>query len=89
MAGPTFCATFADGTKTRMSIFCANEKLDLARGVRVSQAAYESRKKKRPPAIVEACFETPADRHGTEAIVLKLYTCDELKQAQPRARGDK
>jgi hypothetical protein len=41
--GPTFVAKFADGVVTRMSTFTSLEKLDWDRGVRLSQAAYESR----------------------------------------------
>jgi hypothetical protein len=70
--GPTFVAKFADGVVTRMSTFTSLEKLDWDRGVRLSQAAYESRWRMRervhlahytaliapaPPAIVSAHFE--------------------------------
>lgn len=41
--GPTFVARFADGEITRMSIFSSLEALDWERGLRLSQAAYESR----------------------------------------------
>jgi hypothetical protein len=47
--GPTFVAEFADGTTTRMSVFTSLEKLDWDRGVRLSQAAYQSR---HPDAVV-------------------------------------
>jgi hypothetical protein len=46
--GPTFVAKFADGTVTRMSTFTSLEKLDWRRGVRLSQAAYQSRWTMRP-----------------------------------------
>jgi hypothetical protein len=41
--GPSFVAKFADGTVTRMSTFTSLKKLDWDRGVRLSQAAYQSR----------------------------------------------
>jgi len=71
--GPTFVCKFADGTVTRMSVFTSLEKLDWGRGVRLSQAAYQSRWRTHirkqtskpclidiapvPPAIVSARFE--------------------------------
>jgi len=45
MIGPTFQAIWPDGTKTRMTVHCDDEKLDLGRGVRLSWAAYQSRTK--------------------------------------------
>jgi hypothetical protein len=45
--GPTFVAKFADGEVTRMSTFTSLEKLDWERGIRLSQAAYQSRWRKR------------------------------------------
>ena len=44
MSDPTFVATFVDGEITRMTMHCANGKLDLARGVRLSRQAYRVRK---------------------------------------------
>ena len=41
--GPTFVAEFADGTTTRMTTFTSIERLDWDRGVRLSQAPYQSR----------------------------------------------
>lgn len=41
--GPTIQCEFADGTVTRMSVFTAVEKLDWDRGIRLSQAAWQSR----------------------------------------------
>jgi len=69
--GPTFVAEFADGQVTRMSTFTSLEKLDWDRGVRLSHAAYQTRRRARerkqrwplsvapvpPPAIVSARFE--------------------------------
>jgi len=66
--GPSFVAKFADGTTTRMSVFTSLKKLDWDRGVRLSQAAYQSRWRRMRhiradfiepvlPAIVSAHFE--------------------------------
>ena len=41
--GPTFVCEFADGTRTRMSVFSSLENLDWGRGERLSIAAYQSR----------------------------------------------
>jgi hypothetical protein len=56
-ASPTFVATFADDEVTRMSVFTSREKLDMARGVRLARAAYESRMKQAVPPIIEAHYE--------------------------------
>jgi hypothetical protein len=76
---PTFCATFADGETTRMSTHCP-KGLDLARGVILSRAAYESRKKKEPPKIVEARFET------FDGELLETYSADDINTAARKAR---
>ena len=63
--GPTFVAEFADGAVTRMSTFTSLANLDVARGLRLSQAAYEARARRRfggslrpvLPPIVRARFE--------------------------------
>jgi hypothetical protein len=57
--GPTFVAQFSDGQVTRMSTFTSLENLDWKRGVRLSQAAYESRCRhaRCAPPIVSAHFE--------------------------------
>ena len=72
MSSPTFVAVFVDGTTTRMTTNCAGDgavfdrtakmKLDLGRGIRLAQAAYESRKKQPPPALVEGLFRSTAER---------------------------
>ena len=41
MSSPTFVATFADGTITRMTTRCPDGQLDLGLGARLSRAAYE------------------------------------------------
>lgn len=56
---PTFVAPFADGITTRMTCHCTSDHLDLARGMKLSRAAYESRTRKSPPAIVKARFVKP------------------------------
>ena len=57
MSDPTFVAAFADGEITRMTMHCANGKLDLARGVRLSRQAYRVRKGNAPPAMTAGHFE--------------------------------
>jgi DNA-binding transcriptional regulator YdaS (Cro superfamily) len=76
--GPTFTATFVDGTITRMTTFSPLEleKLDWDRGVRLSQAAYRSRWRAVaaiPPAIVSAHFE----RNG-EVLARREFASDDL-----------
>jgi hypothetical protein len=68
---PTFVATFADGEVTRMTTHQSGKSLDLARGVRLARAAYESRAKKAAPPIIEAHFER-------ESEVLQHYGAEEL-----------
>jgi hypothetical protein len=68
---PTFVAKFSDGQVTRMSTYCADGKLDLGRGVRLSCAAYEDRTNKSAPAISEGHFELDGE-------VLKTYTPEEM-----------
>src|SRR6266702_7313405 len=62
--GPTFVAHFADGQMTRMSTFTSLEKLDVERGIKLSHAAYETRRRLKQtgtnavvPPIVSAHFE--------------------------------
>jgi|SoiMethySBSTD1v2_1073268.scaffolds.fasta_scaffold2887478_2 hypothetical protein len=64
---PIFRAQFADGEVMRMTVSTPLDKLDIRRGVRLSIAAYESRKKQKAPAIVGATFE------GTDAHTLATY----------------
>jgi hypothetical protein len=71
MTPPTFCAKFSDGETTRMSTHCPNG-LDPARGIVLSRAAYSSRKKRNPPEIVEARFET------SDGALLKEYSADDI-----------
>jgi hypothetical protein len=87
MSSPTFVATFADGTTTRMTTFCEGGKLDLGRGVRLSQAAYESRRKQQPPAMTAGHFETPPNGDGRAAMVLRTYSPDKLAAVTGGAQG--
>ena len=86
MSSPTFVARFADGEVTRMTTHCPDGKLDLGRGVRLSQAAYWSRKKQQPPALTAGHFETPSNGDGCAAMVLQTYTAGELDGAWMLAR---
>jgi len=76
--GPTFVCQFADGVTTRMSVFTSLDRLDWDRGMRLSQAAYQSRWRTRehkqrwplsvapvPPTIVSARFEQDGKVLGT------------------------
>jgi len=56
-----------------MTVFQSGKKLDLARGVRLARAAYESRVKTPPPLIVEAHYE----RNGN---VLERYDAEALRK---------
>jgi hypothetical protein len=60
---------------TRMSVHTPCAKLNLARGVRLARAAYESRMKIAPPAIVAAHYENDGE-------VIETYT-RELLDAVP------
>jgi hypothetical protein len=68
---PTFVAKFIDGETTRVTVFTRGNKLNVWRGVRLAHAAYRSRTKKEPIAIVEARFE----RNGA---VLAEYSAEQL-----------
>jgi hypothetical protein len=58
-----------------MTTYTRLDKLDVKRGMRLSQWAYRSRMKCEPPAIVEASFEV----NGT---TLATYDAEALKSAQ-------
>lgn len=67
-----FVATFADHEVTRMTVFASSRKnLDMARGMRLARAAYESRMKQAASPIVEAYFE----RNGE---ILEHYSREQL-----------
>ena len=65
-----FVAIFADRETTRMTV-SASRKLDLARGVKLARAAYESRMKRAASSIVEAYFERDGE-------ALEHYTREQL-----------
>jgi DNA-binding transcriptional regulator YiaG len=72
-AGMTFVAVFSDNVVTRMSTFTSLTNLDVGRGVRLSKAAYRSRKQTEVvPPIMKAHFE----RDGK---VLAHYSPDALR----------
>ncbi len=52
-----FVAGFENGIVTRMTVHKPRGKLDMARGVRLARAAYESRMKEAPPVITSAHYE--------------------------------
>jgi hypothetical protein len=82
-ASPTFYAEFSDGQKTRMTVFTSRDKLDVERGVKLAQYAYESRTHRKPPAIVKARFES-------EGEILQSYVCvaNELKPLPELGKGE-
>jgi hypothetical protein len=74
---PTFVAKFESGDSvviTRMTVHAPKDKLNLARGVRLARAAYESRTKQPAPAIVSAHYERDGeilesyDREALESV---------------------
>ena len=79
-SSPTFVARFADGTVTRMTTHYSAEKLDLGRGVRLSLAAYELRRKKAPPPMTAGRFEMPPS-DGADAVIFQVYSADDLARA--------
>jgi hypothetical protein len=74
-ASPTCVVRFADGEITRMTTWSASGKPDVPRGVRLAQAAYESRTKRKPPAIAELHFET------ADGVMLLSLKADEITEA--------
>jgi hypothetical protein len=73
---PAFVATFADGEITRMSVWQGGRKtFDLARAVRLAQAAYVSRMKQEPPTITEGQFVS------TDGVVLASYDAAQITRA--------
>lgn len=77
MTSPTFVAKFSDNISTRMTCHCTPDHLDLARGIKLSKAAYASRTKKEPPPIIEGRFVEPfTDK------VIKKYTAAELENGE-------
>jgi hypothetical protein len=74
---PIFVATFADKVRTRMSINCTPDDLDLERGKKLARYAYESRTGKPAPAFTKAHFE------DTNGKVLTSYSAIELNDDAP------
>jgi hypothetical protein len=74
---PNFIARFADNEVTCMTTYCAPNKLDLTRGVRLSRHAHHSRTKREPPAILAARFE------DISGIVVAEYTAEQLAKVAP------
>src|SRR6516165_394647 len=66
MPGPTFVCQFVDGVVTRMTTHCP-DGLDPARGIRLSRAAYESRRRRPPPEILKGHFE------NDDGVVVQTY----------------
>ena len=54
---PTFICEFQGGQITAMTVNTPTAQLDLVRGVRLAQYAFQSRTKREPPAIAKARFE--------------------------------
>jgi len=69
--GPTFVCEFSDGTITRMTTHCP-KGLDLVRGIKLSRAAYESRRRKPAPDILSGRFE---DDRGAVLEVYNKIAC--------------
>jgi hypothetical protein len=76
--GPTFICDFADGERTRMTVYC-REGLDVARGVKLAGYAYESRKGRRPPAMVSATFVS------SDGVTLATYDAETLVKVRSRS----
>src|SRR5262249_37484320 len=75
---PACVAEFADGQITRMTVWSANGKPDLRRGIRLAWAAYESRMlSKQPPAITALHFEA-ADG---ASVIRTQFTADQIMEA--------
>src|SRR5262245_47446975 len=78
---PTFVATFEDGEVVRMTTYNEQGRCDLRRGIALALAAYESRTKRRPPALVSAHFES------AEGVNLLPHTADEIAKAMPQSEA--
>jgi len=72
MTGPTFVCEFVDGVVTRMTTHCP-DGLDPARGIRLSRAAYESRRRRPPPEILKGHFE------NGDGVLLQTYDAAAIK----------
>jgi hypothetical protein len=77
---PSFIATFADGQQTRMTVNTRFD-LDVGRGIRLAQYAYESRTGHRPPEMTSARFES-------DGVTLATYGAEDLKLQGADKKGD-
>lgn len=74
MTSSTFVAEFENGDSvvvTRMTVHKPGGKLNMVRGVRLARAAYKSRMKRAPPAIVSAHYEFDDE-------IIETYTREDL-----------
>lgn len=62
--GPTCVVRFVDGTVCRMTTHTDDVRLDWDRGMRLCQAAYESRRKMPAPAALSVHFERDGEMLG-------------------------
>lgn len=81
-SSPVCVTGFADGKITRMTVWSANGKPDLARGLKLSHHAYQQRTRKEPPAISALHFETV---DGANTSIVK-FTADQIAEATDDAR---
>jgi hypothetical protein len=73
-SSPIFVAEFENGDSvvvTRMTVHKPGGKLSMVRGVRLARAAYESRMKKSPPAIISARYESDGE-------IIETYDIEQL-----------
>ena len=78
MTSPIFCARFADGVETRMTVWHDGEDktfFDLTRGVKLARHAYRSRTGEESVPIIVARFES------TEGETLEEYNAAQLAEA--------
>ena len=78
-SSPTCVVTFADKQVTRMTVWSANGKPDLRRGIHLAWAAYESRTKRFPPAITALHFEKKVDDGAT--VTTTRFTAQQIAEA--------
>jgi hypothetical protein len=77
MTSPSFICEFIDKQVTVMTVHGKPQKPDLKRGIKLARFAYESRCKKKAPAIAAARFE-----HDGKMLV--QYSADELTKVQSK-----
>jgi hypothetical protein len=64
-----------------MTVWSASGKPDLRRGIKLAHAAYESRTKSRPPAIIALHFETVDGEN-----VITKFTADQIAEVTDDVR---